>query len=66
MLFLLSFDGIDYRTVARSENDLATERTGIPDTANCISKSVFFVPKGKPFKIGDTSDLGLLCLIKKS
>lgn len=38
MLFLLSFDGIDYRTVARSENDLATERAGIPDTANCIQR----------------------------
>ncbi|KAJ8781992.1 hypothetical protein J1605_010505 [Eschrichtius robustus] len=34
----VGFDRIDYGTVARSENDLATERAGIPDTANCISK----------------------------
>lgn len=47
MLFFLSFDGIDYGMVARSENDLATERAGIPDTANFISKGMFFVPKGK-------------------
>lgn len=50
MLFFLSFDRIDYSTVARSQNDLATERAGIPDTANCLSQGMFFVPKGKPLK----------------
>lgn len=51
MLFFLSFDGIDYGPVAKSENDLAAERAGIPGTANCITKGIFFVPKRKPLKM---------------
>lgn len=55
MLFFLSFDRIDYVMVARSENDLATERAGILDT-NCILKvcSLFLrenPSRGKPLLI---------------
>lgn len=50
-MFFSSFDGIDYGTVARSENDLATARAGIPETAKYISQGMFFVPKGKPLKM---------------
>lgn len=49
-MFFLSFDRIDYVMVVRSENDLATESAGIPDTAKHF-KDTFFVPKGKPLKI---------------
>lgn len=38
MPFILSFDIIDYGMVARSENDLASERAGILGTVHCISK----------------------------
>lgn len=50
-MFFLSFDGIDYGTVAGSENDLAAARAGIPDTSNYISWSMFLVPKRKPLKM---------------
>lgn len=50
-VLFLSFDRIDYVMVVRSENDLATESAGIPDTANKHFKDMFFVPKGKPLKM---------------
>ncbi|TKC40113.1 hypothetical protein EI555_016189, partial [Monodon monoceros] len=49
------FDGIDYGTVARSENDLATERAGIPDTANFISKDNPQEAENSAYKVGNES-----------
>ena len=45
MLFFLCFKEIDYAMVARSENDLAPEKAGIPDTATTLQRvcSFFFL-----------------------
>lgn len=54
MLFFLCFKESDYAMVARSENDLASEKAGIPDTATTFQRvcSLFFLcSKGKLLKM---------------
>lgn len=45
MLFFLCFKEIDYAMVARSENDLAPQKAGIPDTTTTLQRvcSLFFL-----------------------